>query len=115
MQETQVRSLVREDSLEKGKATHSSILAWEIPWTEEAGRLQSMVLQRVRHDLVANQQQQVEPASSPGPPAGRGLAQIAKRPHRPMNWACALDEDGAGFESPLLINNWANSLTSLSL
>ena len=45
MQETQVQSLGREDPLEKGRATHSSILAWEIPWTEEPGRLQ-----RVRHD-----------------------------------------------------------------
>ena len=43
MQETQVRSLGREDSLEKGTATHSSILAWKIPWTEEPGGLQSMV------------------------------------------------------------------------
>ena len=41
MQETQVRSLVREDPLEKEMATHSSILAWRIPWTEEPGRLQS--------------------------------------------------------------------------
>ena len=39
MQETQVRSLAWEDPLEKGKATHSSILAWETPWTEEPGRL----------------------------------------------------------------------------
>ena len=39
-----------EDPLEKGKATHSSILAWKIPWTEEPGRLQSMGLQRVRHN-----------------------------------------------------------------
>ena len=39
-----------EDPLEKGMATHSSILAWEIPWTEEPGRLQSMGSQRVRHD-----------------------------------------------------------------
>ena len=39
MQETQVQSLGREDSLEKGMATHSSILAWEIPWTEEPGGL----------------------------------------------------------------------------
>ena len=45
MQETQVQSLDKEDSLEKGMATHSSILAWEIPWTEEPGRLQSMGLQ----------------------------------------------------------------------
>ena len=41
MQETQVQSLGREDPLEEGMATHSSILAWEIPWTEEPGRLQS--------------------------------------------------------------------------
>ena len=39
-------------------ATHSSTLAWEIPWTEEPGRLQSMGLQRVRHNLVTKQQQQ---------------------------------------------------------
>ena len=50
MQETRVRSLVREDSLEKGMATHSSILAWRIPWTEESGRLQSMGSLRVGHD-----------------------------------------------------------------
>ena len=50
MQETQVLSLGQEDPLEKGTATHSSILAWRIPWTEETGRLQSMGLQRVRHD-----------------------------------------------------------------
>ena len=49
-QETQVRSLGREDPLEKGMATHSSILAWEIPRTEEPGRLQSMALQRVGQD-----------------------------------------------------------------
>ena len=45
MQETPVRSLGREDPLEKGMATHSSILAWRIPWTEEPGGLQSMGLQ----------------------------------------------------------------------
>ena len=50
MRETQVRSLGREDPLEKEMATHSSTLAWKIPWTEEPGRLQSMGLQRVRHD-----------------------------------------------------------------
>ena len=47
MQETRVRSLGWEDSLEKGMATHSCILAWRIPWTEEPGRLQSMGSQRV--------------------------------------------------------------------
>ena len=50
MQETWVRSLGREDPLEKEMATHSSILAWRIPWTEEPGRLQSMGLRRVRHN-----------------------------------------------------------------
>ena len=48
--ETQVRYLDWEDPLEAGTATHSSILAWRIPWTEEPGRLQSMVSQTVRHD-----------------------------------------------------------------
>ena len=50
MQETQVQSLGQEDSLEKGMATHSSILAWRTPWTEEPSRLQPVGLQRVRHD-----------------------------------------------------------------
>ena len=50
MQQTRVRSLGREDPLEKEMATHSSILAWRIPWTEEPGRLQSMGSQRVRCD-----------------------------------------------------------------
>ena len=50
MRETQIQSLGREDPLEKEMATHSSILAWKIPWTEEPGRLQSMGSQRVRHD-----------------------------------------------------------------
>ena len=50
MQDTWVQSLGQEDSLEKGKATHSSILAWRIPWTEEFGRLQFMESQGVQHD-----------------------------------------------------------------
>ena len=50
MLETQVRSLGQEDPLVKEMATHSSILAWKIPWTEEPGRLQSMGSQRVGHD-----------------------------------------------------------------
>ena len=45
-QETHARSLGQEDPLQKGTATHSSILAWKIPWTEEPGRLQSLGLQR---------------------------------------------------------------------
>ena len=50
IRETQVRSLGREDPLEKEMATHSSTLAWRIPWREEPGRLQSMGSQRVGHD-----------------------------------------------------------------
>ena len=49
-QETWVQFLGQEDPLEEGMATHSSILAWEIPWTEAAGNLQSMEFQRVGHD-----------------------------------------------------------------
>ena len=51
-QETQVQSLVQEDSLEKEMATHSSILAWKIPWTEESGGLQSTGSQRAGHNLA---------------------------------------------------------------
>ena len=50
MRETWVQSLGREDPLKKEMATHSSILAWRIPWMEELGRLQSMGSQRVGHD-----------------------------------------------------------------
>ena len=50
MQETWVRSPGQEDPLEKGMATHSSILAWRIPWTEEPGGLQSIGSQRIGHD-----------------------------------------------------------------
>ena len=49
VRETWVRSLSQEDPLEKGRATHSSILAWRFPWTEEPGGLQSMGSQRVGH------------------------------------------------------------------
>ena len=50
MQETWVQFLDQEDPLEEGMATHSSIFAWRILWTEEPGKLQSLGLQRVRHD-----------------------------------------------------------------
>ena len=50
VQEARVQSLAQEDLLDKEMATHSSILAWKIPWTEEPGRLQSMRPERVRHD-----------------------------------------------------------------
>ena len=52
MSETQIRSLDHEDPLEKEMGTHSGILAWKIPWTQEPGRLQSMGLQRVGHQTT---------------------------------------------------------------
>ena len=55
MQETQVLSLGWKDPLEEEMATHSSILAWIILWTEEPGRIQSTGSQRVRHDLATKQ------------------------------------------------------------
>ena len=58
MQEMQVQSLHWDDPLEKEMATHSSIRAWEIPWTEEPGGLQSMGSQRVGHNLMTRQHQQ---------------------------------------------------------
>ena len=54
MQETQVQFLGQQDNLQKGMATHSSVLAWRIPWTEEPGELQSMGFQRVEHDCATN-------------------------------------------------------------
>ena len=58
MQETWVQFLAHENSLEEEMATHSSILAWEIPWTEKPGGLQSMGSRRTGHDLATKQQQQ---------------------------------------------------------
>ena len=57
-QETGVQSLGQEDALEKETATHCSILAWKIPWTEESDSLQFMGLQRIGHNLATKQQQQ---------------------------------------------------------
>ena len=54
MQDTWVQSLGREDPLEKEMATHSSTLAWKIPWTEKPGRLQSIGSQRVGHDCATS-------------------------------------------------------------
>ena len=59
VQETQVRALDQEDPLEKEMVTHSSNLAWEIPWTEVPGGLQAMDRKRIRQDLVTKQQQQL--------------------------------------------------------
>ena len=58
MQEAWIQPLGQEDPSEKEMATHSGILAWEIPWTEEPGMLQSMGSQRVGHYLTTKQQQQ---------------------------------------------------------
>ena len=58
-QETWIQSLGWEDTLEKELATHSSILAYKIPWMEKAGRLKSMRLQRIGHNLVTKQQQKL--------------------------------------------------------
>ena len=67
MQEMQIWSLAWEDPLEEEMATHSSHLAWEIPQTEEPDGLQSVGLQRVRRDLVTEQQQGWESNYSPCP------------------------------------------------
>ena len=66
--ETWVRSLSWEDPLEKNMATHSSILAWRISWTEEPGGLRPMGLQRVGHDLATNTSLSAETAPPPGSP-----------------------------------------------
>ena len=63
IQETWVQSLSQANPLEKGMATHSSILAWRIPWTEEPGGLQSMGSERIGHGLATKQQQGQEQAS----------------------------------------------------
>ena len=62
-QETQVQSLGQEDALEEESATHSSILPWKIPWTEEPGDLQSIMLQRVRHNWAHTQTGQTLPVN----------------------------------------------------
>ena len=54
MQETWVQALGQEDPLEKGMSTHSTLLAWNIPWTEKIDQLQFMGSQRIRHDRVAH-------------------------------------------------------------
>ena len=65
MQEIWIQSLGWEDPLEKGMATHSSILAWEIPWAEEPGGLQSMESQKSWHDLATKQPQCQMPRAGP--------------------------------------------------
>ena len=64
--ETQVQSLGEDDPWEKGMATHSSILAWRIPWTEEPGRLQAMRSQRVAHDWAHMRERSIARARCKG-------------------------------------------------
>ena len=61
-----VQSLGQEDPLEQQMATHPGILAWEIPWTEESGRLQSMGLQKVRHNCATEHTQSFRGEGYPG-------------------------------------------------
>ena len=97
MQETQVRSLGRENPLEKEMATHSSIHAWKIPWTEEPGRLQSTGSQRVGHDWATSvhftlrhvptsflSQLWVHEPSPSEPPGKLSLWSIPYRPPQPF-------------------------------
>ena len=83
MWETWVRSLGQEDPLEKEMATHSCILAWGIPWTEEPGGLRSMNSQRVGCDLVTKQQQNnnVIQLHEPSSPGVKGSPPIPSSPH----------------------------------
>ena len=81
-QEIQVQFLDREDPLEEGMATHSSIPAWRIPWTEEPGRLQSMWSQRVRHNWPTKHSTQSKGQASL-------VAQLVKNPlamQEPLAW-----------------------------
>ena len=77
-QEMQVQSLGREDPLEKEMATHFSTLAWEIPWTERPGGLQSMGSQRVGHDLTT---EHMPAHSSPSPDTDPRSGQEKKSTH----------------------------------
>ena len=74
MQETQVRSLGQEDPLEEEMTTHSSFLAWRIPWTEEPGRLQSMGSQRVGHSKGTKQEASALLGSWPPPASNPAIA-----------------------------------------
>ena len=82
MQETLIRSLGQKDPLQKEIATHSSILTWEIPWTDEPSRLETIGLQRVRHNLVTEHAcTQVEKGEQTRSFWGCGLENVAVRCH----------------------------------
>ena len=86
MQETWVLSLGQEDPLEKGLATHFSILAWRIPWAEEPGGPQSVGLQRIGHNLVTEQQSEQRVSL---------VAQIVKNPPNAEDVVSLLGWDGS--------------------
>ena len=85
MRETRVQSLGREDPLKKEIATHSSTLAWKIPWTEEPGRLQSMGSQRIGHDWATSFHFKVRVWGMLGSDAGEGIS-IADRKVKVECW-----------------------------
>ena len=106
-QEMQVQTLGREDPLEEQMATHSSILAWRIPWTEEPSGLQSMGLQRVRHDWATMHASlgQIKPSFE-----NKANTKETKmgRERGPVDVEC-LDPDMAGISSSLEFSDmWAN-------
>ena len=83
MQETLIRSLCGKDPLEEEMATYSSILAWEIPWTEEPGRLQSMVSPRVRHAAAAAAAKSLQSCPTLCDPIDGSPLDLATKPHKP--------------------------------
>ena len=105
MQETQIRSLGWEDPLEKTMATHSSILAWRIPWIEKPGGLQCMGLQRVGHDWATNIHTHTLPH-----PVAQASADLPTIDARPAS-SSPLAPSQARFISPWLM--WKSSLSYL--
>ena len=105
IQKTRVLSLDREDPLEKGMTTYSSILTWRIPWTEEPSGLQYMGLQRVRHDWVIHAffffKLCIMPASSLSPGTQLGL-------HKPHTQSLGLKELVAGSSTCLQQPSWTS-------
>ena len=97
--ETWVPSLDREDLLEEGTATHSSILAWRILWTEEPGRLQPIVLQTVRHSWSYLARMPCDPmdCSTPGLPVLHHLTELAQT-H--VHWVCDAIQPSHPMSSP---------------
>ena len=121
MQETQVQSLGQEDPLEKEMATHSSILAWKIPWTEKPGTLQSMGSQRARHKWTisltlmnsgSNGKASAYNARDPGSIPGSGRSP-GKRNGNPLQYSC-LENPMDGGAWLATVHEVAKSWTRLS-